>query len=407
MVPEGWVVRPLQEIATVERGRFSARPRNDPRFYGGSIPFVQTGDVARANGCIQAYSQTLNDEGLAVSRVFPKGSILLTIAANIGHVATSSFDFACPDSVVVIRPKAGVSMIWLKHALLQKQDELNKLAGQNAQKNINLEMIRPLALATPRLAEQVAIAEILDTYDLAIGTCARLIDAKEIARRGLLENVLTGKRRFSEFAHSSAVQHTRFGPRPKEWPVRKIGDFSQEISERNGSHGTWPVLSCTKHQGLVDSLTYFGKRIHSEDTSNYKVVRRGQFAYATNHIEEGSIGLLSDREAGLVSPMYTVFGCDKSVDPQFLFFLFKTDLYRHIFESTTNASVNRRGSLRWTQFSQLPVATPSIGEQKKIALCIGECDNELALLHRQLHLIKLQKRGLMQKLLTGQVRVKV
>ena len=110
-------------------------------------------------------------------------------------------------------------------------------------------------------------------------------------------------------------------------------------------------------------MSYFGKRVFSADTSGYKVVRRGQFAYATNHIEEGSIGLLEDADAGLVSPMYTVFEAEPNrVHARFLFALFKTEFYRHIFEINTNASVNRRGSLRWSQFKTIRVALPTIEE---------------------------------------------
>jgi len=78
-----WKVVRLEEIATVERGKFSARPRNDPKYYGGNIPFLQTGDVASATGVILTHSQTLNDEGLKVSKLFPAGTLLITIAAPI------------------------------------------------------------------------------------------------------------------------------------------------------------------------------------------------------------------------------------------------------------------------------------------------------------------------------------
>jgi type I restriction enzyme, S subunit len=97
-VPEYWEVRRLEEVATIERGKFAHRPRNDPHFYGGSIPFIQTGDVAKAGGHITTYSQTLNELGLSVSRVFPKGTIVLTIAANIGD--TGSLNWTVRSQIV-------------------------------------------------------------------------------------------------------------------------------------------------------------------------------------------------------------------------------------------------------------------------------------------------------------------
>lgn len=99
-IPEEWQTVCLEDIASVERGKFSARPRNDPRYYGGKYPFLQTGDVASASGVIYTYSQTLNEDGLNVSRLFPRETLLITIAANIGDVAEVGMDFACPDSLV-------------------------------------------------------------------------------------------------------------------------------------------------------------------------------------------------------------------------------------------------------------------------------------------------------------------
>ena len=123
------------------------------------------------------------------------------------------------------------------------------------------------------------------------------------------------------------------------------------------------MLSCTKHFGLVDSLTYFGRQMYSDDTSTYKMVKRGQFAYATNHIEEGSIGYQNLHDVALISPMYTVFETDSQVDDNFLYRVLKTEKYRRIFETSTNGTVNRRGSLRWKEFSQIRVPLPSLPEQ--------------------------------------------
>ena len=82
------------------------------------------------------------------------------------------------------------------------------------------------------------------------------------------------------------------------------------------------------------------------------------------------------------------------------------ETYRQIFERNTSASVDRRGSLRWNEFSHIKIPLPSLEEQKAIAEVLGTCDQELALLNRKLELLKKQKQGLMQQLLTGKIRVK-
>src|SRR5574341_1512827 len=77
-LPLDWTIAELGMISKIERGRFAHRPRNAPQFYGGSIPFVQTGDVSNSDGRIKQYSQTLNELGVSISKVFPKGTILMT-----------------------------------------------------------------------------------------------------------------------------------------------------------------------------------------------------------------------------------------------------------------------------------------------------------------------------------------
>ena len=102
-IPKEWKLLPLSEIADVDRGKFGHRPRNDPDFYGGQFPFIQTGNVAIANGeIITNASQSLNERGVSVSEIFPVGTIAVTIAANIGDTAILGFPMYFPDSVVGI-----------------------------------------------------------------------------------------------------------------------------------------------------------------------------------------------------------------------------------------------------------------------------------------------------------------
>src|SRR5947208_4211783 len=116
-IPGSWRVTTLGEVAELERGRFTHRPRNEPRFYGGRTPFVQTGDVVQAGGRIRRFSQTLNEAGVAISRVFPEGTLLITIAANIGFTGILTFPSACPDSLIGITPKQGVDAEYLNYYL--------------------------------------------------------------------------------------------------------------------------------------------------------------------------------------------------------------------------------------------------------------------------------------------------
>ncbi|WP_429044568.1 restriction endonuclease subunit S [Aeromonas veronii] len=174
-VPEGWEVKELGEIAEVSRGKFTPRPRNNPIYYGGDIPFIQTGDVGKASLFIEKHEQTLNEKGLAVSKMFPKGTIFITIAANIGDVAMSTYDVACTDSVVGIKPKKDIDGLWLLFYLAQLKPYLDSIATESAQKNINLATLRPLKIAVPPTQKQKLIgAELVE-----ISKLFKLIEQKE------------------------------------------------------------------------------------------------------------------------------------------------------------------------------------------------------------------------------------
>jgi type I restriction enzyme S subunit len=222
-----------------------------------------------------------------------------------------------------------------------------------------------------------------------------------------MQQLLSGKKRLHGFEKSQKRKLQRFFSLPVDWKCPHLRDIAEETSERNKNGDSLTVLSCSKHIGFVESSEYFGKQVFSSDTSNYKVIRRGEFGYPSNHVEEGSIGLLLTHDLGLVSPIYTVFRCKDVVVPEYLFAVFKTETYRHIFSKSTNASVDRRGSLRWHQFSSIRVPLPPIEEQRAIVEIIQAADGEISCERKQLAALEKQKRGLMQKLLTGEVRVKV
>ncbi len=171
---ETWKQTLLQDVASVERGKFSHRPRNLPEFFGGPYPFVQTGDIVASTGDLRGASQMLSDEGLKYSKSFPKDSILITIAANIGFTAITTQETWCPDSVVGIVPKDGTDVRFLEYVLRTKQKHLeNHVATQTAQKNINLQDLKPLRLVMPNAAIQKNIADQLQGLEKAVADLDR------------------------------------------------------------------------------------------------------------------------------------------------------------------------------------------------------------------------------------------
>lgn len=306
-------------------------------------------------------------------------------------------------------PKLNIDRRWLFDALSMATVRIEQKAHgfKSSLVHVHKSDITEQIIFVPSNKEQSEIASVLEKWDRAISLAERLIAAKQEQRKGLMQRLFSGKRRFPGFVNSTEEFETRWGCYPVDWAYPQIREIADQYSAKNRNGTGYPVLSCTKHHGLVDSLSYFGKQVFSKDLSTYKIAKRGQFAYATNHIEEGSIGYQNLHDVAVISPMYTVFETGGQINDRFLFLLLKTEKYRHIFEANTSASVDRRGSLRWNEFSKIHVPLPGLEEQEAIVGVFDLVDEELKLLNQQLAALKEQKKGLMQQLLTGKVRVKV
>ncbi|WP_051184505.1 restriction endonuclease subunit S [Desulfatiglans anilini] len=147
---KGWDTEPLGKLATIERGRFSPRPRNDPKFYNGAYPFIQTGDISRSNGRLREYTQTLNDFGIKVSKKFDVGTIVIAIVgATIGETAILQISTYAPDSVIGITPRAvskETESVFIEFLLRFWKPVLRARAPEAARANINIETLRPLPI---------------------------------------------------------------------------------------------------------------------------------------------------------------------------------------------------------------------------------------------------------------------
>jgi len=147
--PKNWNSEPLRKCGELDRGRSRHRPRDEPSLFGGPYPFIQTGDVASANGWILRYTQTYSEVGLAQSRLWPNGTLCITIAANIAATSILTFDACFPDSVVGFTPNERVTVEYVKWCFECFRADIERRAPAGAQKNINLDFLRKLRLPIP------------------------------------------------------------------------------------------------------------------------------------------------------------------------------------------------------------------------------------------------------------------
>lgn len=194
----GWKQKTLEEIATTfGRGKSKHRPRNEPKLYGGKYPFIQTGDIRNADHFITEYSQTYSELGLAQSKLWPKGTICITIAANIAETAILGFDACFPDSVigVVANPKEA-EVGFIEYLLQSFKARIQALGKGSAQANINMGTFENERFPFPPVAEQKEIVEKLDALSEETQRLARLYERKHAAlealKKSLLHQAFTG-----------------------------------------------------------------------------------------------------------------------------------------------------------------------------------------------------------------------
>jgi len=386
MVPNGWNEGQVQDFLFLQRGfDLTAKQAVD-----GVVPVYSSSGLAYYHN-----EAKVKGPGIVTGR---KGSV--------GPVYLINEDFWPHDTTLWVKDFKGNSIKYIEYFLsflrLERFDEASSVP------TLNRNNVHGVKCIFPPLPEQERIAQILSTWDMAITNAEQLLANSQLQKKALTQQLLTGNKRLGMPSGSYEFKRTRYGEIPKDWEYPAIKDVCSQITEKNTASANYPVLSCSKHDGFVDSLKYFKKKVYSDDTSGYRLIHRGYFGFPSNHIEEGSIGLQNLYDTGIVSPIYVVFQASpEKIHNDYLYAVLKTDHYRQIFSAATNASVDRRGSLRWKEFSLIHIPLPSLEEQQKIAAVLSTSDKEINTMKCKLEALRQEKKALMQQLLTGKRRVLV
>lgn len=230
LLPAGWRLMRIDELGTVERGRSRRRPRNDPILYGGQYPFVQTGDIKAAGLRLFRYSQTYSEAGLAQSRLWPAGTLCITIAANICDTAILGIPACFPDSIVGFTPREEASdVVFVKYAIDFAKQRFTNISRGATQDNLSIEKLLSQQLPTPPFEERRRIASILGAYDDLIEVNRRRIALLEEMARRLFEEWFV---RFRFPGHEDhAMVETPEGPLPEGWTMRPLSEIAMQIGD--------------------------------------------------------------------------------------------------------------------------------------------------------------------------------
>ena len=397
-IPSDWTISHLGELGVFSKGKGILKEQVIEE----GLPCVRYGEIYTTHDfIIKRFKSFINDDIAKESKEIKRGDILFAgsgetveeIGKAVAYLGNEKA-YAGGD-VVILSTTNGVDAECLSYVLetdfVRRQ---KRVLGQgNSVVHIYSSDLSKVKIPLPPLPEQKAIAQVLSTADAAIHTTEKIIAQKELRKKWLMQQLLTGKKRLKGFGG--------------EWKEIHIRDVAKEVSIRNKNDKQLTVLSCTKYNGLIPSLEYFGRKIFADDVSTYKIVPKNHFAYATNHIDEGSIGYQEILDEALISPMYTVFKTDKSVNDNFFYKLLKSHPLVYQYQNRMEGSIDRRGGLRWDGFSIIKIKLPSFEEQTAIAQVFQATDKEIGLLKAKADKLRDQKKGLMQMLLTGKVRLKI
>lgn len=184
-LPGGWAWVYLPELGSLSRGMSKHRPRNEKKLYGGKYPFIQTGDIRNSPDIITEFSQTYNEEGLKQSKLWPKNTLAITIAANIAETAILGFSACFPDSVVGLIADENLCDIHYVHYFIRTiKGRLSNFASATAQKNLNIRTLNKVAVALPPLGEQKRIvARVQELFKFADTIEASVTKAQANAER--------------------------------------------------------------------------------------------------------------------------------------------------------------------------------------------------------------------------------
>lgn len=400
-IPEDWEVVHLDSICDVRDGT-----HDSPKYYNYGIPFLTSKNLTE-NGLdfnnVNYISEEDHKRFSERSKV-EIGDILFGMIGTIGNptIVNTMKIFSIKNMALIkFFKNTKINNLYLLNTIKSRivSNQFSRTSNEGVQSFISLGKIRKLLILLPSKEEQEKIAEILSAWDDGIETLEKLIEQKEIFHKALMKNLLIGKIRLSGYN--------------SKWTHSKFNSIFERITRKNEELNS-NILTISAQNGLISQKDFYNKRIASVDTSKYILLKNGEFAYNksySNGYPLGAIKRLDLYEKGVVSSLYICFKLNNSDNcSDFWKYYFEAGMLNREIKMIAQEGARNHGLLNMATedfFNMLLYHPKDSKEQQKIAEILNKSDKEIQLLNSKLEKLKEQKKGLMQKLLTGQIRVKV
>lgn len=281
-----WDFVTLDKLGEISRGKSKHRPRNDSSLFGGKYPFIQTADVKAAGMYLTKYSETYNDRGLAQSKIWPKGTLCITIAANIADTAILGIDACFPDSVMGFIPYKDVANVkFVKYSFDILQRDCKNISQGTAQDNLSWKKLSTIKFPMPSIDIQNKIVDILSVYDDLIENNQKQIKLLEEAAQRLYKEWFVDLR-FPGHENVEIIDGI-----PVEWKYLNFLDIAPIITGKKDANfgsenGKYLFFTCSQQSLLAESYSYDCDAVILAGNGDFNVkLYRGKFeAYQRTYV---------------------------------------------------------------------------------------------------------------------------
>ena len=407
-IPEEWYISKLSELAQIKRGA-SPRPINNPKWFSEkkNVGWIRISDVTKTKKYLNSTEQYLSDEGVAKSRLVKPNDLIMSICATVGKPIILNID-ACIHDVFILFDDLNNSKIitdYLYYLLQKKEEEFKGMGQTGTQANLNTNIVGSTLIAIPTIKEQKKIASILSTVDKQIDNVDALIEKNKELKKGLMQTLLT-----------KGIGHTKFkkteiGEIPEEWEVKKVEDICEVKGGKRLPKGyqledednAFPYIRVADmYMGGIkqDDIKYVPRDI-VDKIKNYKISKDDLFISVAGTL--GIVGQVPDELDGANLTENADKLCNIQINKLYLMKVLQSNIIQSIIEAEQTKSAQPKLAL--TRIKEFLIPIPSDREQVKIASILVEVDEKINVYENKKNKLEMLKKGLMQKLLIGKIRV--
>ena len=398
IIPNEWEILQLKKLGEIYSG--GTPNTNEPNYWNGNILWCTPSDITKLKTrFIGDTNQRITPLGLKNSSatLLPPGSILVCTRATIGNAAITIKETSTNQGFKNIKPIKGINVDWLFYYITLNKHRIVQLGVGSTFLEVSKKDFENFKIIVPPFPEQQKIAEVLSTWDKAIEKQSQLIEKLELRKKGLMQQLLTGKKRLPGFS--------------SKWKTIKLGDISKRIVRRNINEQCTNVVTISAQKGFIRQTDFFNKKVASETIENYYLVKRNEFCYNksySNGFPMGAIKRLKEFDQAVVTTLYICFAVqEERISVDFIEQYFSLGLLNRGLMKIANEGGRAHGLLNVTpnDFFNINLNLPPIDEQKAISSILFNAYNEVVLAKNKIKSLQEQKKGLMQVLLTGKKRI--